>query len=135
MKYLTIILKFIRENSWFKIIIILSLLFIFVLIINFIINKLKDKIVNYKLKMIVIFIKRPLLITFTVLCVLFYIRQSEVLFENYNILRKISYTILVIYYFTIVSNLNKIFFFPIIKKILKTKKIEKDILVLIEKII
>ncbi len=134
-EYINIAVEFIANNSWVKIVIILTLFLFAMWILNFVINFIRNRVKNEKVKSMIHFLKRPLIITLTIIWVLFYLKQSSVLGESYSTVEKVFNTVLFIYYLSIASKLNKIFLIPVIKKTLSAKKVPKDVLMLVEKII
>ncbi len=134
-KYIELISNFAWEYPWIKIIIILALFLFAIWVLNVVINFINNRVKSEKTKSIIHFLKRPILITITVIGILFYIKQSWVLWSTYDIVEKVLNTILFIYYLTIASKLTKIFILPWVKKILKARKVPRDVLVIVDKLI
>jgi hypothetical protein len=76
MEYIDIIINFIKENNLLRVIIILLVLFTFIFTLNIIISYIKNKAKNNKAKKIITFFKAPILVTITIIGMLFYIKQS-----------------------------------------------------------
>ncbi len=135
MQYIDIILNFTKTHPWVNVVIILTVFLFLIGLLNLIINIIHKKVTNQKIKSIIYFLKKPILITLTVSGVLFYLKQSEVLWWSYDLVEKIFNTILFIYYLSIVKKLNQIFLLPAVNNILKAKKVPRDVMLLIDKII
>jgi len=135
MEYLNSLFELLKENNILKVVIILSLLFIFILCLNIFIDFMQSKVINKKAKSAVLFLKTPILITITIVWSLVYIKQYLVLGENYEIFSNIIRTSLFIYYLIVINKLKKVLFSPIIRKILVQKKVSKDILIIVDKML
>lgn len=134
-EYIKLATDFIIEHPWLKVIIILTVFLFFIGVLNVVINFIRDRVKNERVKSIIHFFKRPILTTMTVIGILFYLKQSEVLGAGYDVVEKILNTILFIYYLLVAKKLNKIFALPAVKKVLNSRKIGKDLQMLVEKFI
>ena len=89
-EYIKITTDFITENPWVKVIMILTTFLFFIGVLNVVINIIRDKVENARVKSIIHFFKRPILITMTVIGILFYLKQSKVLGWWYYTVEKSS---------------------------------------------
>gem|GEM_PF-5315808 len=80
-------------------------------------------------------VRRPILLTLALLGLLFYIGQSHIAGDSFYIIARIFNTILYVYYLSLGVKINNMFILPIIKKKMSERDVDKDVVILIDKLI